>query len=444
MQDLSRAARFADRNDAGRRLARELEKLAGENPLVLGLSMGGVPVAAEIARALGAPLDVAVTRRLRVPRHPEVAMGAIAEDGTRVLNSPVFLRELVTPLDLALATRRERAVLADHTVRLRGGRPHLDIAGRTVIVVDDGLTSGVSAEAACAMARGMGAARVVLAVPIATPEGLRLVHSADETVSLEVPKELAEVRDAYRDYPDVGEDEVRELLERAAPVSAGEDPEGGEDVLIPAGHVVLRGRFRLPAGARAVVVFARGSGSGRTSPRNRMVASVLERAGIGTLLLDLLTPAEEGDRHAVFDVPMLSQRLQAATAWVRRRPDAAGAAIGYFGASTGAGAALCAAAADPTIAAVVSRGGRPDLAGERLGYVRCPVLLIVGGRDPEVLGLNRSARDALAGEAALEVVPNATHLFEEPGALDQVAALARDWFTERLGASSRRPQPAMS
>jgi putative phosphoribosyl transferase len=315
-------------------------------------------------------------------------------------------------------------------------------------VVDDGITTGVSAEAACAMAKTMRAARVVLAVPVASAEGLRFVRSADEIVCLEVTKQRTEAGAAYRDFPEVSESDVRLLLESAAasgPDSRSDsDSASGEDVLIPAGGVVLRGRFSLPPDARAVVVFAHGSGSSRTSPRNQMVASVLERAGIGTLLVDLLTAKEETDRHAVFDIPMLAVRLQAASDWVRRRPEAAGLPLGYFGASTGAGAALSAAAADPGISAVVSRGGRPDLAGERLASVRCPVLLIVGGEDREVFALNQRAQQVLPGETALEVVPNATHLFEEPGTLDQVAALARDWFSRHLVSRSRERQGAIS
>jgi putative phosphoribosyl transferase len=160
------------------------------------------------------------------------------------------------------------------------------------------------------------------------------------------------------------------------------------------------------------------------------VAEALQREGLATLLLDLLTPAEEGDQARVFDIPLLGSRLAAATQWLRARSSGETAAlrVGYFGASTGAGAALWAAAGDPAVAAVVSRGGRPDLAGARLGAVAAPTLLIVGGRDPVVLGFNREAQEALKAECRLEVVAGATHLFEEPGALEQVSRLAAAWF----------------
>lgn len=193
----------------------------------------------------------------------------------------------------------------------------------------------------------------------------------------------------------------------------------------------------VPPSAKGVVLFAHGSGSGRTSPRNNFVAEHLRRAGIATLLLDLLTPAEEADRRNVFDIALLAARLEAATEWLGHRRDTQGLPIGYFGASTGAAAALWAAAADDRIAAVVSRGGRPDLAGARLAAVRAPTLLIVGGDDQAVLGLNRAAQAMLRCENALETIPGAGHLFEEPGTLQRAAELARDWFLGHLLSPSR-------
>ncbi|QCU78023.1 alpha/beta hydrolase [Citricoccus sp. SGAir0253] len=203
--------------------------------------------------------------------------------------------------------------------------------------------------------------------------------------------------------------------------------------LIRAGTVRMEGVLRMPADGAPVVVFAHGSGSGRHSPRNRLVASVLQEAGLGTLLLDLLTPREAEDRRAVFDIPLLARRLAAAEEWIRRQPASRSSPVGYFGASTGAGAALW-AAAEPgaRVRAVVSRGGRPDLAGPRLGAVQAPTLLIVGGADHRVLELNREALVHLRCETRLEVVEGATHLFEEAGTLERAAGLARDWFLQHL------------
>jgi dienelactone hydrolase len=209
-----------------------------------------------------------------------------------------------------------------------------------------------------------------------------------------------------------------------------------EDVRIP--PLSLEGVLALPQGASGLVAFAHGSGSGRFSPRNVRVAEFLRRRGLGTLLFDLLTDEEGTDRERVFDIPLLAERLLQVRRWLAENAATRRLRIGYFGASTGAAAALVAAAApdEPEVAAVVSRGGRPDLAGPALGRVRAPTLLIVGGRDELVLDLNRAALAELRCEKQLAVVPGATHLFEEPGALEQVMALAGEWFSERLAAAS--------
>jgi putative phosphoribosyl transferase len=212
---------------------------------------------------------------------------------------------------------------------------------------------------------------------------------------------------------------------------------------VPAGgELRLDGDLAVPAGTRGVVLFAHGSGSGRRSPRNRQVAAALGRTGLATLLLDLLTVDEEAAEQAGgtlrFDVGLLAGRLGAAMDWVAGDQRTSELGLGLFGASTGAGAALLAAAARPDeVAAVVSRGGRPDLAGDELARVRAPTLLVVGGRDQAVLELNRAARERLAGVADLQVVAGATHLFEEPGALERVAELAAAWFGRWLPARPR-------
>ena len=208
-------------------------------------------------------------------------------------------------------------------------------------------------------------------------------------------------------------------------------------VTVPAGGARLEGDLTFPREASGTVVFAHGSGSGRFSPRNQYVAAELVRGGLATLLLDLLTSAEEAiDRrtaHLRFDIRLLSERVIAAIDWLEADEQVGSLHVGCFGARTGAAAALVAAAERPRkVRAVVSRGGRPDLAGEALRRVTAPTLLIVGSRDTEVLRLNQQAQQLLAGESRLEIVPGATHLFEEPGALEQVAALARDWFVGHL------------
>jgi putative phosphoribosyl transferase len=210
-----------------------------------------------------------------------------------------------------------------------------------------------------------------------------------------------------------------------------------ELVHVPIGHDRwLPGTLAVPPHPAGVVLFAHGSGSSRLSPRNRLVADRLFAAGVGSLLFDLLTEAEAESRAAVFDIPLLAERLRQATTWVTANPATRGLALGYFGASTGGAAALVAAAGDARIRAVVSRGGRPDLAGDALRLVRAPTLLIVGGADPVVIELNASALQQLGGPKEMIVVPRATHLFDEPGTLEAVATHAAEWFRHYLQPTS--------
>ena len=210
------------------------------------------------------------------------------------------------------------------------------------------------------------------------------------------------------------------------------------EVQIPAGRAVLSGNLTIPENALALVLFAHGSGSSRHSPRNQFVARTLNGGGLGTLLFDLLTPEEEAldiyTREHRFNIGLLAERLVHATNWTRQQDQLRDLRIGYFGSSTGGAAALVAAAELPQdVDAVVSRGGRPDLAGDALPEVQAPTLLIVGGNDDIVIELNEMARDQMRCEVKLEIIPGATHLFEEPGALEQVAKLASDWFSLHVG-----------
>ncbi|MGZ4693114.1 MAG: phosphoribosyltransferase family protein [Acidimicrobiales bacterium] len=443
--------RFIDRADAGRRLAERLREWAGPDVVVLGLPRGGVPVAFEVARALGAPLDVIVVRKLGVPFQPELGMGAIGEDGARTINDSVMRATGVSREELAAVEATERAELERRARRFREVRPRVDLTGRTALIVDDGIATGSTARAACRVARAHGARRVILAAPVAPPEASqRFAGDADELVVLATPEPFYAVGQFYENFGQTSDEEVIELLARAAqpPVaarpSADDDPPlRSEDVAVVAGPVTLAGHLEVPEQPIGIVVFAHGSGSSRHSPRNRYVASVLNEAGIGTLLFDLLTSAEELDRANVFDIELLARRLTDATTWLRGQPDVGHLPIGYFGASTGAGAALWAASEpDARIAAVVSRGGRPDLAGPRLSLVTAPTLLIVGGRDTVVIDLNREAAAELRGEKELTIVPGATHLFEEPGTLREAAEAARDWFVRHLPAGAGPGAPA--
>lgn len=426
-------ARFRNRREAGERLAATLAVVRNENPVVLALPRGGVPVAAEVARALHAPLDVMIVRKLGVPFQPELAMGAIGEGGARVLNDDVIEVAKVAPREISEVEARERVEVDRRARRYRGDAPMVALSGRTVVIVDDGIATGSTARAALQIARAHGARRVVLAVPVAPVETVHeMATEADEVVVLETPSPFFAIGPWYDDFSQTTDDEVCRLLE-ASRASTGTAPFAHDhDVVVSAGPLRLPGHLVIPTAPCGIVIFAHGSGSSRHSPRNLQVARYLRTAGLGTLLFDLLMPEEAVDRKNVFDIELLAVRLLAATRWLRSQPETAALPIGYFGASTGAAGALWAAAEDPIVDAIVSRGGRPDLAAARLGAVVAPTLLIVGGDDPVVFRLNEEAALQLHCERRLDVVSGATHLFEEPGALEEVADLARDWFLTHL------------
>ena len=433
---------FVDRADAGRHLVRQLRHLRGTDVVVLGLPRGGVPVAFEVAEELHAPLDVIVVRKLGVPYQPECAFGAIGEDGTRILDDYVVRQAGLTGPQVEEVAARERVLLDRRVSQLRGDHPPVALAGRTAVVIDDGIATGATARAACQAARARGADRVVLAVPVGSVSGVAALRPyADEVVCPHTLERFFAVGEWYDDFSPVTDEEVTILLGKAAaslagPGSADPDP---VEVVLNIAAARLPASLVIPDGAKGLVVFAHGSGSSRHSPRNRYVAAALNRAGFGTLLADLLTRQEELSHAYVFNVGLLAARLAGMTGWLRCQPAAASIPLGYFGASTGAAAALWAAAASPPlpVTAIVSRGGRPDLVGGRLARVQAPTLLIVGGEDRLVLALNRQAQAQLTCENRLEVVPGATHLFEEPGALEQVAGLARDWFDRHFAEPGR-------
>jgi putative phosphoribosyl transferase len=436
---------FRDRIEAGQRLADRLGHLADEDVVVLGLPRGGVPVAAEVARALAAPLDVIVVRKLGVPYQPELAMGAIGEEDVRLVDKHTMAMAGVSERQLAVVEQRERAELDRRARLFRGTRDRIPLQGKCAVIVDDGIATGSTARAAAQVARALGARRVVVATPVAPPEVYeRLRRDADEVVVVETPEPFYAIGQFYRDFTQTSDDEVTALLEQAHAAVATPSPERDRtndassgyrsEVSVTTGGVELGGLLTMPGSSSGTVVFVHGSGSSRHSPRNRQVADFLNKAGLGTLLFDLLSKEEEASRANVFDIELLSARLLGATSWLTGQPRWQGGPIGYFGASTGAAAALRAGAElRGTIAAIVSRGGRPDLTGPRLAEVAAPTLLIVGGRDHAVLDMNRSAQRQLRCENRLEIVPGATHLFEEPGAMDRVAELAREWFEEHFG-----------
>ena len=449
---------FRNRSDAGQKLAARLGAYRRVSPVVLGLPRGGVPVAYEIARALDAPLDVCVVRKRGAPAQPELGLGAVAEDGTLYIDRAMAKRVGVTEKDLAHVVDEKRAAMAGQTARYRAEHPAVDVRTRTVIVVDDGVATGGTARAALETLRARGAGLIVLAVPVGASETLdELAAIADELVCLHPEAAFYAVSPWYEDFSPTTDDDVLALLARARADRAHQErehrdmrpaPRQSERVRVPIRRdVMVRGgddreldiRLTIPPSARGLVIFSHGSGSIRRSPQAHYIAATLHQAGLATLELDLLTEHEElldaKTAQLRFDIPLLASRLLAVTDWAREQPETRSLEIGYFGASTGAAAAFVAAAQRPDIVhAIVTRGGRPDLAENILDEVKAPTLLLVGGLDADVLTLSRESLYFLGCEKLLEVVPDATHLFEEPGALDQAARSAARWFVAHLGA----------
>ena len=439
---------FEDRADAGRLLGEALKPLARTRPVVLGIPRGGVELAVEVARALGVAPGVIIARKIGAPGHEELAIGAVAEGGARVKDAA--LCDMLGVDDFEFERRAAHAageVLRRAHLFRRGGEAE-PIRDRTVIVVDDGLATGATMEAAVESLRDGGAARIVVAVPVGARETVeRLSAKADDVVCLSAPADFGAVGRFYRSFPQLEDDEVLALLGAGgAPADPPETADGTRE-LDDVGSPGVAATLTAPRDATGVVVFAHGSGSGRHSPRNRAVAAELNRHGIATLLLDLLTPEEQevdelGGAYR-FDIGLLTRRLIAAIDWLGADPRLGGLPVGAYGASTGAAAALGAAARrSHRVKAVVSRGGRVDLvAPAEIRKVRAPVLLIVGSLDPEVLALNRETFTLLRGEKELRVVDGAGHLFEEPGAMAQVASATVRWFDECFSAPADRVEP---
>jgi putative phosphoribosyl transferase len=428
---------FVDRTDAGRLLAARLADYSLPNPLVLGLPRGGVPVAVEVAEWLDADLDVLVVRKLGVPGSPEFAMGAIGEDGVRIVDEALCQQLGITDEQVERVASDQAREVERRVQRYRDGRTKLGIAGRNAIIIDDGLATGSTAAAAVAVVKHLGARHVTVAAPVGSVQAETWLRTlADDVVCLKTPDPFYAVSQHFDMFAQVSDDEVVRVLRmhpRAGEPLAADGDRINADVVIESGPLSLPGRICIPARSRGIVVFAHGSGSSRFSPRNVSVANALNGAGLGTLLFDLLTDYEADHRATIFDIELLASRIALATSWVQEQDFAEGRKIGLFGASTGAAAALVAAARNPNVvSAVVSRGGRPDLAGHYLSQVQAPTLLIVGGHDYDVARINREAASRLRCTHLVETISGATHLFEEPGALCQVSRLAQTWFLQYL------------
>jgi putative phosphoribosyl transferase len=442
---------FRDRQDAGQQLAAGLAAYADlEDVVVLGIPRGGVSVAFEIAKILRAPMDIFLSRKLGVPGHEELAFGAIAADDGRFLDHDLIRAAGLSPHQVDGVIQATQAALNERARIYRGALPPLRINGRIAILVDDGIATGASVLAAISALRQMKPKKIIVAVPVAPSSTCRWLRSmVDELVVISAREDFYAVGQFYDQFSQVSDKEVIEILKHANALRAmdvtrnkpGAPIVNRHEVSIMVDGLRLEGSLGLPNDPKGIVVFAHGSGSSLHSPRNQYVARILHNHGLATLLFDLLSPAEESiDRRTAefrFDIPLLAKRLIGVTRWVANQPQLKDLAIGYFGASTGAAAALVAGARlSGLVAAVASRGGRPDLAGNELRRVRAHTLLLVGSLDETVIQLNRKALAELGCQTKeLVVIPGASHLFEEPGTLEEVARLTAQWMIRYLAHS---------
>ena len=438
---------FVDRQDAGRQVASRLSHLRGARIVVIGIPRGGIPVAAEVARALRAPLDVCLVRKLPVPLQPGLAMGAIGEGGIRIRLDAVVRAQQVTVDQFAEAERRARAALDRMAARYRGGEQSADLRGRTVVVVDDGLATGITAQAACRVVRTRGAGRVILALPVAPRDQTsRLYAVTDELVCVRRPREFIALDRCYARFPAVTDDDVIEILEHAAKrtvtqprdgdsVISGHDYVSGASTAQPSTQTACHaGGLAVPQHPLGTVVALFPAGCGQDDPRIHYLLRRLQRAGLATLTVDSAAAPGCPVRRNAFDIPGLGRRLLDATQEVRAHPRLAHRPIGYLVTGTGAAAAIW-ATAEPhaTPAAIVAYAGRPDLAGPRaLAALTVPTLLLVGAHDTAVLDLNQRARTHLRCENRLVEIPSTGHVLEHPRTLALAADLTSDWFTTHL------------
>jgi predicted phosphoribosyltransferase/pimeloyl-ACP methyl ester carboxylesterase len=427
--------RFQDRNEAGRMLAAFLKERNYERPVVLGIPRGGVPVAIEVARALGGELGVVVARKLGAPGYAELAIGATTASGVSYVNSEIAAAVGATD-DYIAAEKARQVIEAQRREQLFDGRRRPNVKGRVVLVVDDGIATGATAIAAVRAIKAEGASKVVLAVPVGPPPTIeRLRAEADEVVCLHEDENFGAVGQFYVDFAPVSDDEVVRLLESASPRSQApierrvEVKRGG--VRLVATLTTPRGRGPFP-----LVIFVHGLGSGKDSPRNVVIASRLQDAGIATLLFDLSghgessSDPEDGMEAYVRDT-------EAMFAWALEQPEIDKNAIGIAGSSLGA-----------TIAAHAQAEGRvspltmvlraPPMEPAEFRAVSVPSLVLIGSHDPLRFGVERGV--AGCPQLTLSVVEGASHLFEEPGTLEQALERTAKWFHEKLVRVAAAPQ----
>lgn len=424
-----------NREVAGQFLSKLLQtSIRRADTVVLALPRGGVPIAWEISKELALPWDILLVKKIAAPHQPEFAIGAISEDDEPLWDQKTITALNISKIELIELSNQTRKKVSDQMGKWRRGRHSIDYQDKNIILVDDGLATGLTMIAAIQYLRKKRVKRITVAVPVSSQSSFETIKNmVDDIIVLFTPEPFFSVGQWYEDFSQVEDEEVTNMLVRDL------HPEKViQSVQIPAQGVVLQGDLYIPKHPKGVVVFVHGSGSSHKSPRHQKVAQSLMNLGYASLLFDLLTSHEEQDRKNVFNIELLSQRLSLATNWVRKYQGLQNLSLGYFGASTGAAAALLSASKDKTIATVISRGGRPDLAMPETEKVECPVLLLVGSLDHGVIDLNQKALATL-DNGQMILIPNAGHLFEEPGTLDEVIEYSSEWFTKTLFENTTRP-----
>ncbi len=444
---------FTDRTDAGRRLAQALAPFEDKNPLVVALPRGGVPVGYEVARSLGAPLDVLVTRRLEAPGDETVNIGAIGPGGVRYLDT-ARIRELgITDRELEDRAADASAEVEARSRRFRGTSRPLSVRNRIVILVDDGVLEGATTRLAARILRSLGPKRLILATPVAPPATLEVLRDeVDGLVFLVSPEEIGSLDDWYREYPEISDGDVESYLHQAhrdleriaekgrrPPEVRIEPPEPMTQraVKLDVGDKTLNGLLAIPEDAKGVVLFGHSSGSNRYTPRNQQLAEQLREAGLATLLVDLLTPEEAAEdvrtQRYRFDIGTLARRVIGAIDWLAEQPNTKILPVAIYGAGTSAALGVVAARQRPNrVRALAARSGRMDLVKSALDEVEVPTLLIVGEEDSDILDINRKALQRLAGPAELMLVPATGPIFEAPEVIEQMAEGIASWCHQHL------------
>ena len=430
---------FHDRTDAGQQLVGQLERFRGSDAVVLAVPSGGVIVGSEVAKGLGLRMDVAVVREVRLERDPSLVLAVVAEGGEQIIDDDAVEALEASPSALWGALTSERAEIARRVELYRLRRFHVDLHGFIAIVVLDVLDDPLMAALACRVARLRGARRVVIAAPIGTADIYTdLKEHADEITLLESPEEVGDAREHFDRFDPVSDSVVLDHLDASVERDGEPDPPltsvdhvsdlRVEPVVMLCDGAALRGIVMLPHSATGVVVFVHGAGSDAGSPRDELVATTLAEVGIASVRFDLLTEFERY-RKLEIDPRTMVDRLSGVIAWVRRQIDLRSLPLGLNGANSGIIGVL-ALAAEPgaDIVAIVSRGGKPDELATSIHDVITPALFIVGGADESILEANRATALLIDAPSEISVIPGASHRFVEPGALEMVADITRDWF----------------